>query len=125
MPHFWPGLCIGIIIGFYWARVIKLVFKQRRVTGRSANFLPTETLGRILRVIWYPLVVLWIALPLLATWGAVPLLYNLPLLQWAAVAVAIFALGLTLVCWKRMGKSWRMGIDPKEKTQLIVSGPYA
>jgi protein-S-isoprenylcysteine O-methyltransferase Ste14 len=24
-----------------------------------------------------------------------------------------------------MGKSWRMGINPNEKTQLIVSGPYA
>jgi protein-S-isoprenylcysteine O-methyltransferase Ste14 len=24
-----------------------------------------------------------------------------------------------------MGKSWRMGINPQEKTQLIVSGPYA
>ena len=24
-----------------------------------------------------------------------------------------------------MGKSWRMGIDPHEKTRLIVSGPYA
>jgi protein-S-isoprenylcysteine O-methyltransferase Ste14 len=24
-----------------------------------------------------------------------------------------------------MGKSWRMGINPDEKTQLIVSGPYA
>jgi protein-S-isoprenylcysteine O-methyltransferase Ste14 len=24
-----------------------------------------------------------------------------------------------------MGKSWRMGIDPNEKTQLVFSGPYA
>ncbi len=24
-----------------------------------------------------------------------------------------------------MGKSWRMGIDPNEKTPLVVSGPYA
>src|SRR6476620_10287488 len=32
---------------------------------------------------------------------------------------------MTLVCWKRMGRSWRMGIDPNEKTQLVVAGPYA
>jgi len=125
MPHFWPGLCIGIIVGFYWARVIKLVFKQRRRAGHSANFLPAELLGRTLRLIWYPLVALWIALPLLAAWGLLHPLYDLPLVQWGAVAVAVLALALTMVCWKRMGKSWRMGIDPNEKTQLIISGPYA
>jgi protein-S-isoprenylcysteine O-methyltransferase Ste14 len=43
---------------------------------------------------------------------------------WAAVALAIAAYVLTWICWKKMGKSWRMGIDPNEKTQLIVSGPY-
>jgi protein-S-isoprenylcysteine O-methyltransferase Ste14 len=46
-------------------------------------------------------------------------------LQWTAVAVAVGAWVATLVCWKKMGKSWRMGINPAEKTQLIVSGPYA
>jgi protein-S-isoprenylcysteine O-methyltransferase Ste14 len=29
------------------------------------------------------------------------------------------------MCWNRMGKSWRMGIDPAEKTSLIVTGAYA
>jgi protein-S-isoprenylcysteine O-methyltransferase Ste14 len=125
MPHFWPGLCIGIIVGFYWARVIKLVLKQRRRTGRSANFLPAEPMGRFLRLIWYPLVALWIALPLLAAWHTRDLLCDLPLVQWSAVGVAICALALTMACWRRMGKSWRMGIDPDEKTHLIVSGPYA
>jgi protein-S-isoprenylcysteine O-methyltransferase Ste14 len=42
-----------------------------------------------------------------------------------SVLVAATALGATLVCWKKMGKSWRMGIDPAEKTGLIVTGPYA
>lgn len=39
--------------------------------------------------------------------------------------MAVLAFGATWVCWKKMGKSWRMGINPDEKTQLIVSGPYA
>jgi protein-S-isoprenylcysteine O-methyltransferase Ste14 len=31
----------------------------------------------------------------------------------------------TWICWKKMGTSWRMGIDPNDKTQLVVTGPYA
>jgi protein-S-isoprenylcysteine O-methyltransferase Ste14 len=133
MRIWWQGIFIGMIVGFYWARVIKLVFKQRRVTGRAANFLPPETLGRVLRIIWYPTIVLWIAVPFLT--GFAPRLptplhllatgRRYQVVAWLAVAAAAAALGATLVCWKRMGKSWRMGIDPSERTQLIFSGPYA
>src|SRR5437764_4712865 len=123
MPHYWPGICIGLIVGAYWARVVRLVYKQRRDKS-SANFLPPERLGRALRLIWYPVVSLWIALPIYSAFQPA-LLYHLPVLQWIAVALAAAALVATLVCWKRMGKSWRMGIDPNEKTQLIVSGAYA
>jgi protein-S-isoprenylcysteine O-methyltransferase Ste14 len=44
---------------------------------------------------------------------------------WIAVGIATVAFGITWVCWIKMGKSWRMGIDPNEKTQLIFNGPYA
>ena len=44
---------------------------------------------------------------------------------WACAAVAAVVLAATWVCWKRMGKSWRMGIDPGERTGLVVTGPYA
>jgi len=130
MPHDWPALCIGVIVGAYWARVLKLALKQRRQSGHAANFLPPEPLGRALRLIWIPVVALWIGLPFVAAWhprGPHPfaLLYEMTGLRWSAVAVALAALIVTLLCWKRMGKSWRMGINPAEKTQLIVSGPYS
>src|SRR5437667_354343 len=123
MPKYWPGICIGLIVGAYWARVVRLVYKQRR-NKTSANFLPPEPLGRALRLVWYPVVSLWIALPIYSAFRP-RLLYHLPALEWIAVALGAAALIATLVCWKRMGKSWRMGIDPHEKTRLIVSGPYA
>lgn len=130
MPKDWPALLIGLIVAAYWGRVIRLVIKTRRKTGKAGNFFPPEPLGRLLRVVWYPTVLLWIAHPLYSAWNpglADPLrnLYHAPIVQFAAVAVAAAAFALTLICWKRMGKSWRMGIDPNEKTQLIVSGPYA
>jgi protein-S-isoprenylcysteine O-methyltransferase Ste14 len=128
---YWPGIVIGLLVGAYWARVLKLVFKARRETGRSANFLPPEPVGRAIRIVWYPLTLLWILVPLLVGFGAagrlpgLQFLYHNTPLSWLAVLVAVAAFLATLVCWKRMGKSWRMGIDPAEKTRLIVTGPYA
>jgi len=64
-----------------------------------------------------------VALVALAVLG---LIYTrLPGRAYRGVAILAAGLSATLLCWKRMGKSWRMGINPNEKTQLIVSGPYA
>ena len=127
----WPALCAGGIVGAYWARVLRLVVKARRATGRTANLVPPEPLGRLLRIVWYPTVVAWIAIPFYVAFfgakapAALRRFYYEPFSQWVGAAVAFAALGATLVCWKRMGTSWRMGIDPGEKTRLIVAGPYA
>ena len=126
----WPALCCGVIVGAYWARVMRLVYKLRRATGRAANFVPPEPLGKMLRVIWYPTVALWVTIPFCVAFfaakapAALRRLYHQPAIEWLGVGVALAALAATLVCWKRMGTSWRMGIDPSEKTRLIVTGPY-
>jgi protein-S-isoprenylcysteine O-methyltransferase Ste14 len=125
----WPALVAGLMIGAYWARVVKLVRKTKRTHGSSANFVPPELLGRILRIIWYPAVGIWILHLLLNSILKNPPvvmrpLYHAPIVQWIALAIALAAFIATLVCWKKMGKSWRMGINPDERTQLILSGPY-
>jgi protein-S-isoprenylcysteine O-methyltransferase Ste14 len=126
-----PALIIGSIMAFYWARVLRLAWKEKRRTGRAANLLPPEPLGRALRLIWFPTIFLWIALPLLAgslrrpwPWLLQPLYAN-SLVAWCSLAIAVAAFIATLICWKKMGKSWRMGINPEDKTQLVISGPYA
>ncbi len=114
----------------YWGRVARMAYKMRRKTGRAANMIPTEPLGRALRILWWPIVLAWIGLPLIAAFRTPshsvdsPLIQS-PILQWVGVAIAIAAFVATISCWKRMGKSWRMGIDPNEKTTLIFTGPYA
>lgn len=130
MPHTWPPFFTGLIVGIYWARVMRLVFKSRFKRGRASNFIPPEPLGRVLRIIWYPVVIIWVVHPFAAAWSVWPLammrpLYSYMAAAWLGTAIAALALGATLVCWKKMGKSWRMGIDPSEKTQLILTGPYA
>ena len=126
--HHAPGLAVGLIVGVYWGRVLRLALKARRRTGRAANFFPPEPLGRALRLLWYPTVGVWIALPWVAAFSATvagQLWYRTPWITWPAVAVAGLALAATLFCWRRMGKSWRMGIDPGETTAVVVTGPFA
>ncbi|MGC4031449.1 MAG: isoprenylcysteine carboxylmethyltransferase family protein [Tepidisphaeraceae bacterium] len=127
----WPSLLAGLMMLFYWGRVIKLVFKTKKLTGRAANFLPPELLGRVLRIIWYPNVVAWVVIPMIVAlnWHrqtpGLTLLWHNAIAQWAAMIVAGVAYYFTLVCWRKMGRDWRMGIDPNEKNTLIISGPYA
>jgi protein-S-isoprenylcysteine O-methyltransferase Ste14 len=131
-PTSWPAFLIGLIIGIYWLKVLQLVARTKRDVGRAANFVPPERLGRLLRLVWIPVVILWIFLPLLT-----PFVAGLPqplqpamfpgdvIVAWIALAVAVVAFAVTWVCWIKMGKSWRMGIDPNEKTVLVFNGPYA
>jgi protein-S-isoprenylcysteine O-methyltransferase Ste14 len=129
-PRNWPACGVGCIVAAYWWRVLRMAAKMRRKTGRAANFIPTEPLGKLLRILWQPIICLWIALPFYSAFrsGPAPLLRQLttfaPLL-WSGLVVAIIAYVVTRYCWKMMGKSWRMGIDPGEKTTLVVTGPYA
>jgi protein-S-isoprenylcysteine O-methyltransferase Ste14 len=125
-----PALLVGLIVAAYWARVLRMARKIRRLAGHSANVIPPEPIGQFIRIIWFPITFLWIAIPLTVPfmqsrlWILRPL-YDLPVLQWAGFCVAGIAFALTWICWKKMGKSWRMGIDPNETTSLIVTGPYA
>jgi protein-S-isoprenylcysteine O-methyltransferase Ste14 len=122
----WPALCIALIVGAYWSRVLRLVYKSYKTSGHNAGFWPAESLGRALRFVWFPAIALWFVIPLVVAFrGGVRYLWSIAVLEWLGVALALAAFGATLVCWKRMGKSWRMGIDPGERTQLVFTGPYA
>lgn len=130
MPQDWPSLIIGLLMLAYWARVMRLVIKTKKRVGKAANLVPPEPLGRVLRIVWYPVVAIWIVHPLTYAFSRNPHpiatpIFRLSWLEWLAIALSLAAFAATLVCWKKMGRSWRMGIDPSEKTDLIVQGPYA
>jgi protein-S-isoprenylcysteine O-methyltransferase Ste14 len=132
-PTSWPALVIGLIIAIYWLRVLQMVFRSRQTVGRAANFVPPEPLGRIIRLVWIPVVILWVATPLVTPFlvnppgivRPIPQIYYSRVVGVLAALVAAGAFAATWVCWHKMGTSWRMGIDPNERTQLIFTGPYA
>jgi protein-S-isoprenylcysteine O-methyltransferase Ste14 len=133
-----PAFLTGLIVAAYWMRVIRMVLRAKRREGHDAAFVPRERLGRALRYIWAPVIGLWIVLPLASALGrGLPriikplwdytrhLRYIGPPISWSALVVVVFSYIATLICWQKMGKSWRMGIDPDDKTALVCTGPYA
>jgi protein-S-isoprenylcysteine O-methyltransferase Ste14 len=124
------SLILGLIIGFYWGRVIRMARKARKRTGRAANFFPPEPIGRVLRILWIPVVVIWIVHPFVTAhailhWLILTPLWHSPWIACPAVVIAFACLWLSQICWRTMGKNWRMGIDPVERTSLVSEGPYA
>jgi protein-S-isoprenylcysteine O-methyltransferase Ste14 len=125
-----PALVLFLILGTYWVRVIRMVIKARRREGHAAGLAPKEPVGRAIRLVWAPIVIAWVLHPLVVALVADPPrilrpVYRNAVVSWLGVVVAAAALAGTWVCWKRMGTFWRMGIDPGEKTPLVVTGPYA
>ena len=122
-------LLLGIILAAYWGRVMRMAYKAR-IKGLASNLIPPEPIGKILRLIWTPLVLIWIGQPFVTAFvlrepkPLRPLYYD-SRIAWVAVLMVAICFGVTRACWKRMGSRWRMGIDPTEKTILIATGPFA
>jgi protein-S-isoprenylcysteine O-methyltransferase Ste14 len=125
-----PLLFISLTMAAYWYRVLRMAQKQRRRTGRAANLVPAEPLGRALRIVWTPVIIAWITLPALAGLGVSPGTVFRPLLtpgvwRWVPAALVTGGFVATRACWRRMGKHWRMGIDPAEQNTLVFNGMFA
>ena len=130
--HSLPLLLIGVTVAAYWLSVVRMARATYRRTGRAANFFPREPVGLALRALWLPAVVLWLAHPFvnaftdpLTVLDAWRPLWASPVVRWASAVILVVCFALTRVCWKWMGTSWRMGIDPHEKTPLVATGPFA
>jgi protein-S-isoprenylcysteine O-methyltransferase Ste14 len=62
--------------------------------------------------------------PLLALTGTVPA-DPPPALQAVGLAVALAGFAATLAAQTGMGASWRIGVDPGERTELVTTGVFA
>ena len=121
-----PPLIAGCCLLVYWGTVVRKALRARRA-AHGVNLIPRERAGRWIRVLWIPTIVAWCIQPWLAlrhqfhdsthdlAWTVAGLV---------GAAVCLGATIATFSCWREMGRSWRIGIDPEEKTQLIFSGPF-
>ena len=114
----------------YWAAMLVNARRVRRRIGRSPNLKPRGAKERLLFALWLAVIGVWIAQP--AVMYAGPGLWLVrPLVDggWGALAGGVLAILVgqagTFWCYRAMGEHWRIGVRPKERTQLVQRGPYA
>jgi protein-S-isoprenylcysteine O-methyltransferase Ste14 len=119
--------CSAIV---YWAGVCVQARRVRKRIGRSPNVRPKGLKEKALWTGWSVVVLAWMGLPFLSSgtrhqiwWAVVP-----SMVHPVGTALGVFMMGVgyagTLWCYKAMGNAWRMGIDRKAKTDLVMTGPY-
>lgn len=116
-----PAFVAGCSLLIYWSAVVVKAQRARR-WKHGANIIPPERIGRWLRIVWVPLVITWLVQPWLRF--AYDGLLRSRAVAFTGALLCLAATGATFLCWRAMGKSWRLGIDPAEKTPLVVRGPF-
>jgi protein-S-isoprenylcysteine O-methyltransferase Ste14 len=127
-----PATVLTATIWTYWFCVGVMAVRVRRRTRKLSGVVPKQRLEQFMWLIWVPLVFAWMALPYLAATGArapwaLPAIAHEPgflRLRWVAALAAVACLALTIECWIRMGKNWRMAVTPDQQTELVTSGLY-
>lgn len=127
-----PAIVLTATIWAYWFCVGAMAVRVRRRTRKLAGILPSQPLEQLMWLVWVPLVAAWMTLPWLAAtrigrpWGLPEFAQLWPYAapRWVAAAVGLACLVLSIQCWLRMGKSWRMAVTPGQKTELVTTGLY-
>ena len=127
-----PLLVVALAISAYWLRVGAMVVRARRRQHRDVGVVPERSGERVMWLVFVPLVAAWCALPWLGLthasgWLAAPsFAHEVPYawLRWAFAAIAVICLALTIDCWRKMGRNWRMDISDSN-TALVTEGLFA
>lgn len=128
-----PCSVLALTVWMYWLCVGTLAVRVRRRTRKLAGIVPSQPIEQLLWLVWIPLVVAWAVLPYLAAtrdtppWALPEVALRFPYLgvRWVAALVGIACLALSIDCWRRMGKNWRMAVVPGQATELVTSGLYS
>ncbi|MEO8536430.1 MAG: isoprenylcysteine carboxylmethyltransferase family protein [Betaproteobacteria bacterium] len=132
MTRDFPLLVVALTVSAYWLRVGTMVVRARRRQHHDVGVIPERAAERALWLVLVPLVAAWCALPWIALTRATGPLAVPPFahdgiytgVRWVAALAVVGCLLLTLQCWRRMGRDWRMDISDRN-TSLITDGPFA
>jgi protein-S-isoprenylcysteine O-methyltransferase Ste14 len=125
-------MALAATVWVYWGCVGAMIVRVRRRTRKLSGIVPSQRVEQFMWFIWVPLVAAWMTLPYIAATPASPP-RGLPefarewpviALRWAAVGVGFICLALSIDCWLRMGKDWRMAVAPDQQTELVTTGLY-
>lgn len=127
-----PSLFLVLVALAYWGRVGLMSVRIRRRTRTLSGLVPVQPLERALWLFFVPVVIAWIAVPWLAAvresgaWSIPAALRSGPWLfgRFMAAFAALAFFALTVRCWNRMGRHWKMAVTPGERQVLITDGPF-
>lgn len=128
-----PLALIALTVWTYWATVLSMVVYKRLRHGRHSGVIPRQRFERRLWFVLLPTVGASLYLPLLAVLTQSPWLLppewatTQPALtfRWAALTVGVLCYLGSLFCWASLGRSWSLGVVPKQDTALVTAGIYA
>jgi protein-S-isoprenylcysteine O-methyltransferase Ste14 len=129
-----PLTLLTATIWVYWLVVSAMIVRVHQKTRTLAGAIPEQRLEQGMWFVWVPLIVTWAVLPYLAATRSHPLLavpefaHQDPLfsvVRWGAAVCGLVCLAATGVCWRRMGRNWRISVTPRERTELVTTGMYA
>ena len=115
-----PLVLLTATIWTYWIGVGAMIVRVRRRMRKKVGLVPEQRVEQYMWLVWVPLVAAWNVLPWLALARTQPPL-GLPDFARGDALYAAPALGrgdrrpwlaspLTVKCWARMGKDWRMAV---------------
>lgn len=127
-----PAVVLSATVWAYWTCVGAMAVRVRRRTRKLAGIVPSQPLEQAMWLVWVPLVAAWMAFPYLAAtrtaapWALPAFAHEMPYmaLRWLAAGFGLVCLALSIECWRRMGKNWRMAVAPDQKTELVTTGLY-
>lgn len=118
------GLYLLFLVVAFGARTVI----QLRRTGDAGLRLDAGPVGSALwwaKLGFLAAIVLCAAAPVAGIAGVKPLpLLDLTVLRWAGLALALLGIAATAAAQLAMGDSWRIGVDPQERTTLVTGGPF-
>ena len=128
-----PSLLLALVAWAYWGRVGAMSYRIRRRTRTLSGVVPEQGLERFLWLFFVPVVAAWLALPILAlvrdsgTFALPEAARSGPwlIVRLLAALSGALLLVLTIRCWKRMGRHWKMAVTPGARQVLITDGPFA
>ena len=128
-----PCIVMAATVWAYWACVGAMIVRVRRRTRKLSGIVPSQRLEQLMWIVWVPLVAAWMVLPYVAAGATACAVAAAGLRARAADAarcagsaagVGLACLGLSIHCWLRMGRNWRMAVAPDQQTELVTTGLY-
>jgi len=114
----------AIVVSVVWflvAFALRIAI-QRRMTGDSGV---RSNAGPPLSLAWWARVAFVSAVVLVAIGPATADPPDPTPLNWVGLVTALVGVTATFVAQLRMGASWRIGVDPGERTALVTTGMFA